>query len=146
MAFCRVENDRVIEVWDVSELPPLTQEITDLYIPCDATVKEGYQQTSPGVFEPYVNPNALEELRANVKLSIKKYASNLMADKIAIFEDFDAIGLVAEIWPMMDSTQASVDMIYCKDVYVFAKSELNLANSATQTQLENYDVTARSWP
>lgn len=147
MAFCRVENDRVVEVWDVAELPPLTQEIADLYEPCDAGVQEGYVRDGAGGFEPYVPPVDIEALRLEVKNSIKKYAQNLMADRVEAFDDFAMIDFMATVlWAMLDTTQAGAEILYCKDVYQFAKNELTLANGATQAQLEGYDVTARAWP
>jgi len=147
MAFCRVDkNDFVIEVWDVAELPPLTQEITDLYIPCDATVQEGYQQTSPGVFEPYVPPIDVEALRLEVINSIKKHGANLMAAQIDAFQDFDTVGLIAELWPTIDTTQASQALLYCKDVYLFGRGRIQMAQTADQATLEGYNVTADNWP
>lgn len=146
MAFCRVIDGRVVEVWHVSELPPLTAELAALYVPCDDIVEEGYAETSPGVFEPFVPAVDVEALRLEVINSIKKYATNLMAAQIEALQSFEMVGFLAEIWAHLVDPATNTDLDYCKDVYIFAKNEISLAKTATQAQLEGYDITSRPWP
>jgi hypothetical protein len=146
MAYCRVIDGRVVEVWRVEELPPLTEEMAALYIPCADTVEEGYIETSPGVFEPWTDPDYLEKLRAKVIAEITAHGLSLIAAQVPALNSLDMVGLMATLWPHLTTPDTSPELFYCREVYNFALGRIETAKTADQTTLEAYDAIDDNWP
>lgn len=58
MAFCRVINGRVAEVWQAIELPPLHPDAAAQYVECAPDVEMGWSEDGAGGFIPYAPTQA----------------------------------------------------------------------------------------
>ena len=146
MAFCRVVDGRVVEVMLVEDLPPLHEDVAALFQACPDTVEEGWEETAPGVFEPWVDPNYLENLRAQRIAEIKAHGLGLIASAVPALNTLDMVSLMVTIWPHLNTPDTSADLFYCREVYNFALGRISDAQIADQTTLENYDATTDNWP
>lgn len=56
-----------------------------------------------------------------------------------------ALELMAELWPMLDTTKAGPDLLHVKDLVVHARGEVQALNTMDEAQVDAYDPTT-GWP
>jgi len=146
--FARVENNAVLELWNVAVLPPLHDATAALYheVPpeLEAQIQPGWLYTGGLFTAPAVS---MPELRASVVAKIKAHALGLISTRIPALSTFEQIDLMVTLWGSLNNPSGNADLAYCRDVYQFAAARITFAKTtATLEQLQAYDVTADGWP
>lgn len=86
--------------------------------------------------------------RAKVN-EIKTEALKRIGAIIPALADINQLGLIVEMLQagMISAPEAGSDMETVKDIYVYGKTKMGQARTATQSQLDSYDpATDTSWP
>ena len=89
----------------------------------------------------------LGQNRASEISAIKREAISRIEIGVPALNTFAMVQLMGELWPALNTAALGPEMILAKDIYVYAKSRIAQANSATQAQLDAYDATNDTgWP
>ena len=89
----------------------------------------------------------LETTRSQKIQDIKAEGLSRITAAVPALNTFDMVSFMYELWPSLDTAALGANMILAKDTYVYAKGRITLADTATQTQLDDYDPsTDVSWP
>lgn len=96
-----------------------------------------------GVVDPH---ETAEEIMLRKRREKKNEIQQLCIDRAQVrvpaLGDKNMLSLVAELWPMLDSTKASADLIAVKDIVVYARQKINQLKTATEAQIDSYDPAA----
>lgn len=144
--YARIESGSVVELWDVTELPPLHPDLAIKYVEVPDGVTPEIGWTWDGV--TFAAPvTSLEGLRAQRIAEVKAHALYLIGARIPALSTFEMVSLMAVLWDNLVNPGADPDLAYCAAVYTFAEQRIIFANTtATLQQLADYDVEADTWP
>lgn len=100
-----------------------------------------------GTLQPYEGtPEYLSDLRLELRRQVEAEAMARIATQIPILETFQQATVIAAIWPLLNTSSASPQLLKARDIYVFAQGLLGVIATANAATLETYDVSAQSWP
>lgn len=89
----------------------------------------------------------LDKNRRSKITQAREEALRRIKEQVPALDNMKMIQLMVELWPMLDTTQASTAMLKVKDIYVYATTKIAQARNATQAQLDAYDPTTDpNWP
>ena len=104
------------------------------------------QIIADGSIDPYVPDPAVVEsnIREGKKVEIKIDAINRVATVLPEIDTFDEILMMRKIYPAFTPTAAGT---LAKDIYLYAKTKIDQADTAPIEQVEAYDPTTDTgWP
>ena len=85
-------------------------------------------------------------LRRETVLALRAEAQRRISEILPALGSSTLLEFFIEIWPMLDQTQASADILLIKDIIIFLRARVQDVAGATRTQLENLDIPSLNWP
>ena len=78
---------------------------------------------------------------------IKTEGITRIAAIIPALDNLKMINLMVELWHMLNTIDASTEMLLVRDIYVYTKSKITWAKTASDIDLDAYDpATDIGWP
>jgi hypothetical protein len=95
----------------------------------------------------FTTSETLEQNRAAKIRDIKNEGLSRISAVIPALDSFTEIQLVEVLWPVLNNPNGNANLSLVKDIYLYGKTKISQARTATQAQLDAYDPTTDpGWP